>query len=133
MFGPGKRSPFHDPSSLSTSPHRGEWLNGIFNALADFFVWRPTRLIDLGRVLTWLAAALAFAAAVGHLAVTASAAISQIGGTNSAAPALADVFPGIPTWWIPQSIPAFLLVAAIFAAGITCISTGRKLERILNF
>lgn len=131
MFGPGKR--FHDPSSLSTSPRRGEWLSGIFDALADFFVSRPTRLIDLGRVLAWLAAALAFATAVGHLAVTASAAITQIGGTNSAVPALADVFPGIPTWWIPQSIPAFLLVAAILAAGIACISTGRKLKRILNF
>ncbi len=131
MFGSGKR--FHGPSSPSTSPRRWEWFGGIFDALADFFISRPTRLVDLGRVLVWLAGALAIAGAFGRLAVTASAAISQIGGTNSAAPTLAEVLPGIPTWWIPQSLPTFLLVAAIFAAGIACIGAGRKLERILNF
>lgn len=45
---------------------------------------------------------------------------------------IAQFLPDFPTWWIPESIPAFALVVLVGIAGVLLSMEAKKWQRILD-
>lgn len=92
--------------------------------------YKPAPLIGVGRALMALATVLGAAGLYGQVAVRAA---NVMQATGSAAPSrtLAEMYPHLPTWWVPESIPAAILVIAIYGVGVWAVIRGKRLRRML--
>ena len=104
----------------------------MFDAITDFFLSKPQRITIAGGLLFRIGAALAFFALVGRLATVGISAIASMGGTAAPARSLADVYPALPTWFVPESVPGYFGALLLLAAGTALVVTGKRVERWMN-
>jgi hypothetical protein len=97
-----------------------------------YFYTEPGRITSLGRFLNWLSSVLFLSAAVGHFVTTASNILPKHPGQLQTAKTLADIYPSLPLWWVPESFPGLALVVPVFIAGIYLTSYGKRLDRHLR-
>jgi hypothetical protein len=93
----------------------------------------PERLVTAGDVAMYSAQALLVAGMFGKVATTAMSSLSVL-GTKAAerSKTLAELFPDLPTWWIPESTEAFIAAAALMAAGLWVRYVGRRYQRVFG-
>ena len=93
----------------------------------------PERLVAAGGVAMYSAQALLVAGLFGTVATTAMSSLSVL-GTKAAehSKTLAELYPDLPTWWIPESAEAFIAAAALMAAGLWLRLIGRRYQRLLR-
>lgn len=103
----------------------------MFDRIAVYFLTEPVRLEDLGRILALFGAAIILAGLFGHVAVTALGAANSLAGQTHIVKSLADIYPSLPTWWIPEGLLGTLPAIFIIAAGIWLNATGKQLRRFL--
>lgn len=97
-------------------------MNALF---ARFLESRPDRLTRAGRFLYRFAAALIVVGVVADVVV---------GSVRHARHDhhyrwIADVFPSLPTWWIPETVSGVLAVIVLGAAGLVLAYEGRRIDR----
>ena len=101
----------------------------MLERIEDYFLEQPGRLIALGRILVEIGAGLLVFAAIGRLASATPGIFSSMGGAQVVAKSLAEVYPTLPTWWVPESflggVPALLFIGM----GLWLAATGRRLRR----
>jgi hypothetical protein len=105
----------------------------MLDRLQDYFLEEPRRVTDLGRLVLWVAlvpfiAGVAVAAYSGVLASLRTLA-PQAPSANVGAQQL---FPGLPTFWVPESGAAFVVVIVLAVSGVGLVRYGRQLERLLR-
>ena len=45
---------------------------------------------------------------------------------------ISQLYPSLPTWWIPESAISFILLIAAFVLGIRLTLAGKKLDRFMK-
>lgn len=97
-----------------------------------FFLENPRRLTALGKILLETGGALLIAGSIGHL-ICASYGIEASLTHKAPTPvSLADVYPDLPLWWVPESAFGYILSCIITVAGVYFVRTGKRLTKILN-
>ena len=104
----------------------------MYEALINFFLNKPSRLAGAGHAVFGATAFLLIAGMYGRVATVGVAAILGMSGASTHTRTLEDIYPNLPTWWIPESAFGFTLSAALAMAGIILILIGRKWQRILD-
>lgn len=104
----------------------------MLERIEDYFLEQPSRLISLGRFLFILGAGLIVAGLFGRLATTVPSIFSSMGGVQGAAKALADVYPTLPTWWVPESLVGCVPALILIGLGLWLVATGRRFLRFLG-
>ena len=104
----------------------------MFERVLDTFLENPKRLVALGDFLITLGYWLGIAGLVGKVATTAVGAITSMAISSASVGTLADIYPSLPTAWVPESAIGFVLTALILSLGLWLKYTGRQLERYLH-
>ncbi len=99
--------------------------------LVDYFLAQPKRLVTLGQGLIRSGGFLVVLGVIAHAATTSVSVVRGMAGAQHSAPALADLLPAVPTWWVPESAVGFGLAALLLLAGVVAVRTGRTYERVL--
>lgn len=102
------------------------------NWFAEFFLLHPKRLVVVGEALYSIAATLAIFGACASVYTGAVAAIYRLGHQVRSQLTLADLLPGLPTWWVPETLLGFVFVIAVAIVGAVIAREGGNLERLLN-
>lgn len=70
---------------------------------------------------------------VGLVARTGVSAIQSLGKASTVpAQSLAQVYPGLWTWWIPETLIGTMPALAVAAVGIWLAMVGRKFQRVYH-
>lgn len=105
----------------------------MYESIVEFFLTHPRRMVATGRALVTGATALVGAGLWGQAATTSVAAIYKIGGAESSPGSLAELYPSIPTWWIPESLFGYFVAGVVGAAGFVLWKAGKKYERFFRY
>ncbi len=90
-----------------------------------FLLSQPHRLVAVGRVLYRFAAFQVLAGVVAQVTVAGMRRIAPEGGYRW----MADVWPALPTWWIPETVLGTIGVTSLAAVGLALAYGGRHFER----
>ena len=90
-----------------------------------FLMSQPHRLTLIGRALYKFAA---FQVVAGLVAQTITSAMRQLQPHGSYR-WLSDVWPALPTWWIPETVLGMIAVTSLAAVGLVIAYEGRQVER----
>lgn len=97
--------------------------------LLTYLVEEPGRVTSIGRLMVRVCCALVVAAAIANFATKVTSIALSIGGSLEQQKALADIYPGLPLWWVPESTLA--IAASILGIGVGYIVflSGRMIDR----
>lgn len=103
-------------------------------AIYEWLLERPQWLIDGGRGLCLAGFVLLFAGLWSQMVTTAVSAVSSLTPGTMAQPTktLSEIYPALPTWWIPESLLGTLLALALIILGIIVAMTGKQYKRMLD-
>ena len=104
----------------------------MYEKFLHYVLTVPGRLVGAGRLAARSGLLLLFIGLCGRVATTGVAVLSARVPGAARATALADVYPALPTWWVPETAFGFVLCAVLIACGIAAARTGKKLQRYLN-
>lgn len=103
------------------------------DSVIEWFLERPHRIVDSGRYLFCTGFLLLMAGLWGYVATTSVDAVFSL--AHSANPqtnkALADIYPSLPTWWIPESLFGFAISLLLIVVGLVIALVGKKYKRFL--
>jgi hypothetical protein len=92
----------------------------------------PRRTVALGHAVARAANFFLVVGLLGKVATIAAEMVKSLGRQEPAHVTLADIFPGIPTWWVPESEFGFAMAILGVVAGFALVATGRTYQRYLN-
>ncbi len=92
----------------------------------EYFMNEPRRLMNLGRTILNCSGFLIVAGLCGALATTATWMASKAKPPVD----LADAFPSLPVWWVPESAVGYGFALCCGLIGIWLIQAGRTLQRM---
>lgn len=100
----------------------------MFDRCLDFFLREPRRLVRAGSGLLSLGGVLIVLGLRVVIATTALSAVTRArGGTAIEA---ADIWPGLPAWWIPETLFRFGFALVLSFLGVWAIWIGRMYQRL---
>lgn len=97
----------------------------MFGKIVEYFLNKPTRLIELGWVVFYMGGGLILTGLLGRVVTTATTVL----GSHVHAVAektLTDIYPTLPTWWIPETLGSGLFALVIVIFGAWLILVGKK-------
>lgn len=101
----------------------------MFSNLFAFLLYEPRRIVTLGRALCLTGSFLIFVGLIGRVATASVAAIGFLGGRHLAYLSLGDIYPMLPTWWIPESVIGYVSGAVLVLLGLVITTAGSRLQR----
>ncbi|MBT2304547.1 hypothetical protein J7E70_29400 [Variovorax paradoxus] len=101
----------------------------MFERIYEYFVTEPRRLIGLGNKLVLTGAFLLVLGAIGNVMTGVSAFALSFGKQVVNPQTLADLYPSIPTWFVPESIIGCAPAALLMVIGFSIASLGQRLKR----
>jgi len=104
----------------------------MLERLEDYFLTEPQRLVQLGRALFLIGGWLIIIALGGQVATSVANGMASIGGHAGTVKLLADIYPSIPTWWVPESIVGALPAMFITGIGLWINQTGQRIRRFMG-
>lgn len=105
----------------------------MFDIIFEFFYAKPRRLVVAGNALYSLATLQLLAGFAVHvLSLATSGVRATAAGASIAGPSAANLAPGLPTFWVPESTAGWIVVTLIAIAGILMAYEGRKLEKFIS-
>lgn len=107
-------------------------MDGMLERLEGYFLTEPERLIGLGAALVFLGTGLILLGLVGNVVTSAANGIGAISRHSDIVKTLADIYPSIPTWWVPESIVGAVPALFIVIIGLLVNQTGKRIRRFLG-
>ena len=104
----------------------------LLNAIQDYFYGKPGRLTAVGRTVTITGAALLVAAAWGSFVTGAINKLPTLSGQQAGTKTLADIYPTLPLWWIPESGFGTFTALILVISGLVAYAGGRCIDRLHN-
>ncbi|MFM9926740.1 hypothetical protein VLK31_27405 [Variovorax sp. H27-G14] len=101
----------------------------MFERIYEYFLTEPRRLIDLGNNLVRTGAFLLVLGAIGNVMTGVSAVALSFGKQTVNPQTLADLYPSIPTWFVPESIIGCVPAILMMLIGFSVASMGHRLKR----
>lgn len=105
----------------------------MFEKILGTFLENPKRLVALGEFLITVSYWLGIAGLAGKVVTTAAGAFTSIANSSTSVGTLADIYPSLPTAWVPESAIGFVLTALILSLGLWLKHTGKQFERYLRY
>jgi len=107
----------------------------MLEKIMDFFLANPRRMSALGEFLISLSTWLGTAGLLGAVVTTALGAMHSLAPKvqHPSAQSLADIYPALPTGWVPESALGVFITLAIFVLGFWLKQTGRQVERLIGY
>ncbi|GAB2812303.1 hypothetical protein GCM10027276_11490 [Comamonas piscis] len=100
----------------------------MIHLFPKFLIADLRRLIALGRFLLRSGAFILLVGAIGNAATTASAVAMSIGKQAVGSRTLAELYPSLPTWWVPESILGCLPAMTLMIIGFSITSLSKRLK-----
>lgn len=88
-------------------------------------------VIAYGQGLLYLAGAGLIAGVLGNVAIGAASIKASASKPSVTANTLANLYPDLPTWWVPETFPGALPYLLLGAAGISMVLYGRDIDRAI--
>jgi hypothetical protein len=104
----------------------------MFESLADYFYSKPGRITVHGKVLVLVAAFLLLVSAIGQVATRATNILPTLAQQPETNKTLADIYPTLPVWWIPESLAGGAFCLIIMALGFYTFLHGKAVDRFLK-
>lgn len=98
----------------------------MYEALLNYFLNPPTRLINTGKGLFFSGAGLVIVGLIFRVGPIAINGVAHLTGKATEPLMLADLYPTIPTWWVPETGWGYTFAAILICTGISTILVGRK-------
>ena len=95
------------------------------------FLERPSLIRALGKGIFFSAAVPLIAGLFGHMFTSVIDSLKSLGEGRSPM-SLAELAPGLPTWWIPETFASGLVCALLLTVGMLIARSGSELERQLR-
>ncbi|MBI4807975.1 MAG: hypothetical protein HY799_03345 [Nitrosomonadales bacterium] len=103
----------------------------MLDSTLNYFMREPRWLENLGSTLASIGTTVILAGLLGHVGVVATGAIGSLAGQNTVK-TLAEIYPSLPTWWIPEGVVGGLPALILTASGIWLNVTGKRIRRFLE-
>lgn len=103
----------------------------MLEKLYESLYMHPKEAHEIGTLLQWVSFVLVLFGLVSHtyvLVISLMQGLIPSGRTEIAS--IAQLVPSVPTWWIPESAPAFALVVLVGIAGVLISMEAKKCQRI---
>jgi hypothetical protein len=100
----------------------------MFDRIYGYFLSEPRRLIGLGKNLVLTGAFILVIGAIGNVATGVGSITQGMGKQAVATRGLAELYPSIPTWWVPESIIGCLPAIVLMVIGLSIASFGKRLK-----
>lgn len=104
----------------------------MYEWLITWFLSRPTRIVHVGNSLSRAGMFLIVAGLLGRVATIGVSATKSMSRIETGVLLLSDLYPTVPTWWIPESIIGYGLSIILVIAGLIVVQTGREMTRALG-
>lgn len=104
----------------------------MFEKMLGAALAHPKRLQGLSNILLSLSYWLGIAGILGFFVTTAVGAMGSLVGTHGQTIALAEIYPSLPTGWVPESTAGFVVTGLIYLLGIWLKYASREIERLLR-
>ena len=92
----------------------------------------PRRIVKLGKALCSTGSFLIIAGLISRTVSVGITVIASLGGRPDIERGLADVYPELLTWWVPESALGYAVGVGLVLLGITVAMTGRRWGRLLD-
>ena len=90
---------------------------------------RPQTVVFWGRLLVTVGGLASIAGLWGQVGVKAASALSHLGSASPSTRTLAELYPTLPTWWIPESAFGYALAIGLAAFGIWLVTATKRTYR----
>jgi len=104
----------------------------MFDRVIGYFIYHPRRLIELGGIVTTCSLLLCLFGMFGQLATKMPSILFSITKHPVAERTLADLYPALPTWWIPESFFGWTFSVTLLATGLWLTLIGKHLNRVYD-
>lgn len=104
----------------------------MFELIQLYFLTEPSRLLVLGRGLFKAGAVLILVGLFGNIVTSAPATLLNMTGQVAASRTLAQVYPSLPVWWIPETVVGYFFASMLMAAGLYFVLVGKRLRKFLG-
>jgi len=104
----------------------------MYEWLMNWFLSQPIRIIHAGSSLFRAGMFLIVAGLLGRVATIGVSAIKSMNRSETSVLSLSDLYPAVPTWWIPESIVGYGLGIILVITGLIIVQTGREMVRALG-
>lgn len=102
-------------------------MSAVRESFMDWFAAHPERPREVARVVGWVAFVFSVMAVFAHLAVSAVGVVTSMAKMD-AEPTLATLYPGLPTWFVPETWPSYLLVGLLWVVYFGLRDLAKKLR-----
>ncbi|MDO8456820.1 MAG: hypothetical protein Q7T07_07905 [Burkholderiaceae bacterium] len=99
--------------------------------LYEWFHEQPDRIVNIGSSFLSIGFVLLIAGLWGRVASTAAEALNHL-DKQPAEVTLSNLFPNMPTWWIPESVLGCLFVLLLLVYGGILLFHGKRYKRIMS-
>jgi len=103
----------------------------VFEGVWCWFVMRPDRIINVGSTFSFFGRLLLSVGLFGKVATTAANILNQVGKQSMEA-SLTTMYPGLPTWWIPESTEGLVFSALLMVSGFLLTHYGKQMKSLLR-
>lgn len=104
----------------------------MLDRVLGYFLKEPRRLENLGSTFASIGAIIIVIGLYAHVATTASSALAFLSRQTSTVRTLAELYPLLPTWWVPESLFGGLLAVLLTAIGLWLNAIGQQIRRVLE-
>jgi hypothetical protein len=101
----------------------------MWDRVIDYFLAQPGRLVAMGRTFVTAGFGIIFVGLVGQLATRAQHAIQQIAPHPAEMRGLAELYPDLWTWWVPETVAGAIPALCLIGFGRWLAVLGRRIER----
>lgn len=104
----------------------------MLEQLQNYFYSEPGRITEPGKLLARFGAFLLLVGAIGRFATGTINILPTLAQHPPATKNLADIYPTLPLWWVPESWIGVITSMLIIAVG-TCVALhGKNVDRMLR-
>ena len=104
----------------------------MFESLAEYFYSEPGRIAPHGKVLVLVAAFLLLVGAIGQVTTRVTNILPTLAQQPETNRNLADIYPTLPVWWIPESSAGGAFCIIVMALGFYIFLHGKTVDRLLK-
>lgn len=104
----------------------------MLERIHEYFYSEPGRITGLGRLIFQLGAFLLFVGAIGQVATTTINILPTIAKQPETTKMLADVYPSLPLWWVPEAWYSAIACVLLIVGGLCLNVHGKQVDRLLK-
>lgn len=100
--------------------------------IISYFLTEPKHLRGLGAHLFRCGAFLAIAGLIANVYTTAVGATRSLSGQASSPVMIADIFPSLPLWWVPETFGGGFIAVLLILLGLYLSHVGKQIDRFIR-